>query len=217
MRGRNMHRWRDPAKDPRAEERSNVITPEGYQRLQKTRDFLWRVRHPELAQKVQEAAAQGDRSENADYTYNKRELNRTLARIHHLDRRLDVLKVVDRLPADPQRVYFGAWVTLEDEAGETQTWRLVGPDEARPQQGWLSIDAPVARRLLGQPLDASVLLPAQLGRVQSKAPAANPAAEWEDAQDDEEPYEEEPSTSASWTGPEAQYIIVEIRYQADLT
>ncbi|WP_416885856.1 GreA/GreB family elongation factor [Marinospirillum sp.] len=202
-----MHRWRDPAKDPRAEERANVITPEGYQRLQSTRDFLWKIRHPELAQKVQEAAAQGDRSENADYTYNKRELNRTLARIHHLDRRLEALKVVDRLPADQQRVYFGAWVTLEDEAGETQTWRLVGPDEAKPHQGLLSIDAPVARRLLGQALDASVLLPAQLSRVQR--PAAQ-STEWDEERDEDE---ESQGTPSAWVGPEAEYVIVDIRYQ----
>lgn len=118
MKGRNMSRWRDPATDPRAEEKTNLITPEGFARLQSTRDFLWQVRHPELAIKVREAAAQGDRSENADYTYNKRELNRTLSRIRFLDQRLDVLKAVDRKPADRTRVFFGAWVTLEDETAK---------------------------------------------------------------------------------------------------
>lgn len=165
MKGRNMSRWRDPAKDPRAEEKTALITPEGYARMQSTRDFLWRVRHPELAQKVREAAANGDRSENADYTYNKRELNRTLARIRFLDQRLEVLKVVDRPPADPQRVYFGAWVTLEDEAGEESCWRLVGPDEADAGQGLLSIDAPRARLLLGRRLDDEVLLPTPEGEA----------------------------------------------------
>lgn len=158
MKGRYQTRWKDPSKDPRAEVKTNLITAEGYAKLQSTRDFLWRVRHPELAQKVREAAAQGDRSENADYTYNKRELNRTLSRIAYLDKRLEVLQVVDRLPADLEKVYFGAWVTLESEQGETSRWRLVGPDEADASRGWLSIDAPRARQLLGKKLGEEILL-----------------------------------------------------------
>lgn len=163
MQGRYTQRWRDPATDPRAEEKTNLITQEGYQKLRSTRDFLWRVRHPELAAKVQEAAANGDRSENADYTYNKRELNRTLSRIGYLDKRLDELRVVDRQPADPGRVYFGAWVTLEDEEGKEQTWRLVGPDEADAGKGQMSIDAPRSRLLLGKQLDEEVELPTPQG------------------------------------------------------
>lgn len=158
-----MTRWRDPAKDPRAEAKTDLITAEGFARLQSTRDFLWRVRHPELAQKVREAAANGDRSENADYTYNKRELNRTLSRIRFLDQRLEALKVVDQPPADRQRVYFGAWVTLEDEQGEEERWRLVGPDEADASKQLISIDAPRARLLLGKRLDDEVLLPTPAG------------------------------------------------------
>jgi len=163
MKGRNMSRWRDPATDPRAEEKTNLITPEGYVKLQSTRDYLWQVRHPELAVKVREAAAQGDRSENADYTYNKRELNRTLSRIRFLDQRLEVLKVVDRKPADTNRVFFGAWVTLEDEAGEEETFRIVGPDESDASSGLISIDAPRARLLLGKSLDDEVDLPTNEG------------------------------------------------------
>lgn len=165
MQGRYTQRWRDPAKDPRAESKTNLITLQGYQKLRSTRDFLWRVRHPELAAKVQEAAANGDRSENADYTYNKRELNRTLARIAYLDKRLDELKVVDQPPADLQRVYFGAWITLEDEQGSEETWRLVGPDEADASQGRISIDAPRARLLLGKRLDDEVELPTPQGQA----------------------------------------------------
>ncbi|MBE0505938.1 MAG: transcription elongation factor GreB [Marinospirillum sp.] len=163
MKGRNMSRWRDPATDPRAEEKTALITPEGYARLQSTRDFLWRVRHPELAQKVREAAANGDRSENADYTYNKRELNRTLSRIRFLNQRLEALTVVDRAPADLQRVFFGAWVTLEDEEGEEETWRLVGSDEADTTKNCMSIDAPRARLLLGKHLDDELQLPTPEG------------------------------------------------------
>lgn len=166
MQGRYTQRWRDPAKDPRAETKTNLITQEGYQKLRSTRDFLWRVRHPELAAKVQEAAANGDRSENADYTYNKRELNRTLARIGYLDQRLDELQVVDRKPADTQRVYFGAWVTLEASDGKEETWRLVGPDEADASSGLMSIDAPRARLLLGRHLDEAVHLPTPEGATE---------------------------------------------------
>lgn len=163
MQGRNPTRWRDPAKDPRAETKTALITAEGYQRLKSLRQHLWQVRHPELAEKVREAAAQGDRSENADYTYNKRELNRTVARIAWLDRRLAELKVVDQPPADPERVYFAAWITLENQQGEAQIWRLVGPDEADPKRGFISIDAPIARLLLGKRLDDEVVLPVAEG------------------------------------------------------
>ncbi len=163
MKGRNMSRWRDPATDPRAEKKTNLITPEGYTRLQSKRDFLWQVRHPELAQKVREAAAQGDRSENADYTYNKRELNQTLSKVRFLSQRLDVLKVVDREPADKNRVFFGAWVTLENEAGEEESYRIVGPDEADASALLISIDAPRARLLLGKSLDDELSLPTPKG------------------------------------------------------
>ncbi len=165
MQGRYTQRWRDPAKDPRSEIKTNLITQEGYQKMRSTRDFLWRVRHPELAAKVQEAAANGDRSENADYTYNKRELNRTLARIAYLDKRLDELQVVDRQPAVTDRVYFGAQVTLEGEQGKEEVWRLVGPDEADASQGLMSIDAPRARQLLGKQLNEEVALPTPSGEA----------------------------------------------------
>lgn len=154
-----MSRWRDPATDPRAEEKTNLITPEGHARLVSTRDYLWQVKHPDLAVKVREAAAQGDRSENADYTYNKRELNQTLSRVRYLNQRLDVLQVVDREPADRGRVFFGAWVTLEDEEGEEEKIRLVGPDESDASSNLISIDAPRARLLLGKSLDDEVDLP----------------------------------------------------------
>lgn len=163
MKGRNMSRWRDPATDPRAEVKTNLITPEGLEKMQATRDFLWRVKHPELAQKVREAAAQGDRSENADYTYNKRELNSTLARIRYLDQRLDVLQAVVGKPAVTSKVFFGAWVSLEDEQGQTETYRLVGPDESDASKGLISIDAPRARLLVGKNLDDEVVLPSPEG------------------------------------------------------
>lgn len=158
-----MQRWRDPAKDPRREKKTNLITPAGYQAMRDERDYLWKVRHPELAQKVQEAAAQGDRSENADYTYNKQLLNKTLGRIRHLDKRLDALTVVDQQPEDQSRIFFSAIVELEDEAGERLKVQIVGPDEADLAAGKLNIDAPMARALLGKTIDDDVQVQAPAG------------------------------------------------------
>ncbi len=160
-----MSRWRDPAKDPRQEKKSNLITPQGFARLQGIHDHLSRVRRPELSAKVGEAAALGDRSENADYTYNKKELNRVIARIRYLGKRLDELQVVDRLPADTQRVYFGAYVTLEDDAGEEMAIRIVGHDETDTRKRWISVDAPLARALLGKALDEDVTVAAPGGET----------------------------------------------------
>ncbi|GAB2797425.1 transcription elongation factor GreB [Halomonas shantousis] len=165
MKGRNMTRWRDPAKDPRQEKKSHLITPEGYARLKGIHDHLARVRRPELSAKVGEAAALGDRSENADYTYNKKELNRVIARIRYLGKRLDELQVVDRLPADRDRVYFGAFVTLEDENGEEMAIRIVGHDETDTAKRWISVDAPLARALLGKALDDDVTVSAPGGET----------------------------------------------------
>lgn len=160
-----MTRWRDPAKDPRQEKKSNLITPQGFARLQGIHDHLSRVRRPELSAKVGEAAALGDRSENADYTYNKKELNRVIARIRYLGKRLDELQVVDRLPADTDRVYFGAYVTLEDDAGEEMAIRIVGHDETDTRKRWISVDAPLARALLGKALDEDVTVAAPGGET----------------------------------------------------
>lgn len=165
MKGRNMTRWRDPAKDPRQEKKSNLITPQGFARLKGIHEHLSRVRRPELSAKVGEAAALGDRSENADYTYNKKELNRVIARIRYLGKRLDELQVVDRLPADTQRVYFGAYVTLEDEAGDEIAIRIVGHDETDTVKRWISVDAPLAKALLGKSLDEEVTVAAPGGET----------------------------------------------------
>ena len=160
-----MTRWRDPAKDPRQEKKSHLITPQGYARLKGIHEHLSRVRRPEISAKVGEAAALGDRSENADYTYNKKELNRVIARIRYLGKRLDELQVVDRLPVDTGRVYFGAFVTLEDDDGEEMNIRLVGHDETDTQRHWISVDAPLARALLGKALDDDVTVAAPGGET----------------------------------------------------
>ncbi|MDI4637931.1 MULTISPECIES: transcription elongation factor GreB [Halomonadaceae] len=165
MKGRNMTRWRDPAKDPRQEPKSQLITAEGHARLKGILDHLSRVKRPALSAKVGEAAALGDRSENADYTYNKKELNRVIARIRYLTKRLDELQVVDRLPADTGKIYFGAFVTLEDEDGEELEIRIVGHDETRSDLRWISVDAPLAKALLGKSLDEEATVAAPAGRT----------------------------------------------------
>lgn len=165
MKGRNMTRWRDPAKDPRQEPKSHLITAEGAERLRGILDHLSRIKRPALSAKVGEAAALGDRSENADYTYNKKELNRVIARIRYLTQRLDELQVVDRLPADTSRVYFGAFVTLEDDDGEELTLRIVGHDETDTAKRWISIDAPLAKALLGKEEDDEVTVAAPGGET----------------------------------------------------
>ncbi|WP_458525287.1 GreA/GreB family elongation factor [Onishia taeanensis] len=165
MKGRNMTRWRDPAKDPRQEPKSHLITAEGHARLKGILDHLSRVKRPAYSAKVGEAAALGDRSENADNTYNKKELNRVIARIRYLTKRLDELQVVDRLPADTGRVYFGAFVTLEDETGEELEIRIVGHDETRSDQHWISVDAPLAKALLGKALDEEATVAAPGGQT----------------------------------------------------
>ncbi|AZV30897.1 MULTISPECIES: GreA/GreB family elongation factor [Cobetia] len=165
MQGRNMTRWRDPKTDPRQEKKSNVITPQGHSKMKALADHLRRVRRPELSRKTGEAAAMGDRSENADYTYNKKALNQTIAKIAYLEKRLDELTIVDRLPADLERVYFAAFVTLEDEQGEEMEIRIVGPDETDNARRWISVDAPLARALLGKGLDDDVSVAAPGGET----------------------------------------------------
>lgn len=146
-----MSRYRPPRSAGTA-----LITPEGEARLRAELHQLWNVRRPQITQAVSEAAAQGDRSENAEYTYGKKMLREIDSRVRFLRKRLESLKVVSERPADPNRVYFGAWVTLEDEDGEQARYRIVGPDELDPARQLISIDAPLARALLGKPLDAEV-------------------------------------------------------------
>lgn len=117
---------------------------------------LWNVRRPQVTQAVSEAAAQGDRSENAEYTYGKKMLREIDSRVRFLRKRLENLKVISERPSDPGKVYFGAWVTLEDEDGETARYRIVGPDEFDLKLNLISIDSPLARALVGKALDAEV-------------------------------------------------------------
>jgi transcription elongation factor GreB len=138
-----MSRYRPPRPPSSA-----YITPEGHARLAAELKHLWKIVRPEVTRKVSEAAALGDRSENAEYIYGKRQLREIDARIRHLSNRLDVLVVVDRLPSDRSRIYFGAHVELEDRDGHRHSYRLVGPDEIGAGGGEISIDSPMARALL---------------------------------------------------------------------
>lgn len=140
---------------------SFYITPEGYQRLQQEHDYLWRDKRPRVTRAVSEAAAMGDRSENAEYIYGKKMLRQIDSRVRFLRKRLDQLTVVDRAPDDTSKVYFGAWVRLEDEQGALHEYRIVGPDEIDTEKGYISMDAPLGRALMkkGQGEDVRVRLP----------------------------------------------------------
>ena len=145
-----MGRYRPP--QPRS---SPYITAGGYRALQDELQRLWARRH-ETTQHLAAAAAEGDRSENAEYIYRKKELREIDRRIRYLQKRLPDLKVVDQAPADRERVFFGAWVTLEDEAGEEHTYRIVGADELDPARQWISVDSPMAKALLKRALDDEI-------------------------------------------------------------
>jgi transcription elongation factor GreB len=135
---------------PPEEIRSNYITPEGARCLREELDFLWKVERPKVTQAVSEAAAQGDRSENADYIYGKRRLREIDRRVRHLMLRLDAVKVVMAPPTTADRVFFGAWVRLENEAGDELVYRIVGPDEFDLSRGFISMDSPMGRALMGK-------------------------------------------------------------------
>lgn len=126
------------------------ITAEGAAKLKAEHDELWLVERPRVTQQVADAAALGDRSENAEYIYGKRRLREIDRRLRFLTKRLETVRVVNEIPEDPKRVFFASWVTLEDEDGEQKTWRIVGADESELARGYISMDSPVARALLGK-------------------------------------------------------------------
>ena len=144
---------------------SAYITPEGAARLREELDYLWRVKRPQVTQSVSEAAAQGDRSENAEYIYGKKQLREIDRRIRFLQKRLDALVIVDRAPTDTSRIYFGAWVRLETDRGETVEYRIVGTDEFDLEKGLISIDSPLARALLKKTTDDEVTLALPRGQT----------------------------------------------------
>ena len=140
------------------------ITPEGYQGLQQELEALWQ-RRAEVTQALAAAAAEGDRSENAEYIYRKKELREIDRRIRYLQKRLPDLTVVYDPPTDRQRIYFGAWVQLEDEAGRHLQYRIVGPDEFDIKRACISVDSPLARALLKKTIDEEVIVTTPKGAV----------------------------------------------------
>lgn len=153
-----MGRYRPPR-----QRGSTYITPEGEQALRDELHQLWKVERPVVTNTVHEAAKNGDRSENGDYIYGKRRLREIDSRVRFLNKRLDELQIVDRPPDKLDKVYFGAWVTLENDSGEEQIWRVVGPDEFDLGAHKLSMDSPLARALLGKAVDDDISLASPSG------------------------------------------------------
>ena len=146
-----MGRYRPPRP-----ESAKYITPEGAAALRRELDLLWRMKRPAVTKAVAEAAAQGDRSENAEYTYGKKQLAEIDRRVRFLRKRLTGIRVVDRPPSDTSKVYFGAWFELRDAAGESKEYRLVGPDEFDAAPEYISVDSPLGRAVLGRAMGATV-------------------------------------------------------------
>lgn len=138
-----MSRYRPPM--PKG---SPYITPEGKAKLEVELRYLSETKRPEVTKALSEAAAEGDRSENAEYIYRKKQLREIDSRLRYLIKRLDVLISVIDKPSDLTKVFFGAWVELEDEEGCVERYRLVGPDELDLEKGWISVDSPMAKALL---------------------------------------------------------------------
>lgn len=141
---------------------SQYITPEGAKRLRDELHALWHEERPRVTQAVAEAAAQGDRSENAEYTYGKKRLHEIDRRVRFLRKRLDGMTIVDPFSQqgrrDPQRVYFGAWIQIEHENGDLRWYRVVGPDEFDMAVDYVSMDSPLGRSLIGKRLDDRITL-----------------------------------------------------------
>ena len=139
--------------------RKTYITPEGAERLREELDHLWNVERRKVTQEVSAAAAQGDRSENAEYIYGKKRLREIDRRVRFLQKRLDEVVVVQPGEiGDEERIFFGAWVTLEDEDGAQRRYRLVGPDETDVKGGLISVESPMGRVLLGKQVDDEVVV-----------------------------------------------------------
>ena len=148
-----MGRYRPPR-----EQGSPYITPEGEAALRAELHALWKIERPEVTKAVSAAAANGDRSENGDYIYGKKRLREIDSRVRFLRKRLDALQVIGSPLGDKTKVWFGAWVTVENESGEVQEWRIVGPDEFDLNAAKISCDSPLGRSLLGKAVDAEIEL-----------------------------------------------------------
>lgn len=144
--------------------KTNLITREGYIKLQAELDHLWRVERPEITKKVAWAASLGDRSENADYKENKRVLRQIDRRVRYLRKRLEEIKVVDYSPQQDGKVFFGALVEIENEQAETLTFRIVGPDEIYGRTDYISVDSPMAKSIIKCQVDDEFSVPTPSGQ-----------------------------------------------------
>lgn len=154
-----MTRYRAPV--PR---KSPYITSDGFRTLHTEQETLWQKRR-EVVKALSAAAAEGDRSENAEYIYRKKQLRELDRRIRYLQKRIPELKVVETLPSHAHQVFFGAWITLEDENGATVTYRIVGADEFDPKRQWISVDSPMAKALLRRAVNDEVLVETPGGKT----------------------------------------------------
>jgi transcription elongation factor GreB len=143
-----MSRWRAPVATS-----TNLVTVEGLRSLQMELNELWKVRRPEVVAAITAAAAEGDRSENAEYIYRKKQLAEIDRRVRYLSKRIPALHVAQGRPGDGTAIYFGAWFSVEDADGEGRHYRIVGSDETHAERGWISIDSPFARGALGKRVD----------------------------------------------------------------
>ncbi len=155
-----MSRWR-----PAAAHSSPYITPAGHRRLTEELKHLWSKLRPEVVAALSAAAAEGDRSENAEYIYRKKQLGEIDRRVRYLSKRLDVLKIIHDKPHDRDAVFFGAWLQLEHENGDIVCYRIVGPDEIDAQLGFISVDSPLARAALKKRKDEEFEVELPDGRV----------------------------------------------------
>lgn len=144
--------------------KTNLVTRAGYEAMQKELDYLWREQRPEVTKKVAWAASLGDRSENADYHYNKKLLREIDRRVRYLRKRLEEVRVVDYSPQQEGKVFFGAWVEIENDDGDTKLFKIVGPDEIYDRKDYISIDSPMARALLKKEEDDEVVVETPSGK-----------------------------------------------------
>jgi|TARA_B110000211_G_scaffold79375_1_gene93068 transcription elongation factor GreB len=147
-----MGRYRPPS--PKS---SPYITPEGASKMRAEVHQLWKIERPKVTHIVHEAAKNGDRSENGDYIYGKRRLREIDSRVRYLTKRIEEATIVEDKPRDPSKVFFAAWVTVEDQdSGDEHVYRLVGSDEIDSSLNWISIDSPIARALVGKSIDDEI-------------------------------------------------------------
>ncbi len=144
----------------------SYITQEGFDKLSAELDYLWKEKRPKVTQAVSDAAALGDRSENAEYIYGKKQLREIDRRIRFLSKRLGELTIVNHKPDDQDRVFFGAYVTLENQDGDERIIRIVGSDEFDHEPCYISLRSPLARAIIGKELDETIVLNLETGRVE---------------------------------------------------